>query len=81
MGVFKNFQHKNQDTDVVVQEQRPCRGGHRWGGVIPTVDGTIHEVQNPHLIGKRCDCGSLVYAMEDMCGCPTNRYWKIYFEE
>jgi hypothetical protein len=61
-------------------EERKCRGSHKWNGVVPQVDPDLFEIQNPHLIGKRCDCGNMVYATEDKCGCPTNKYWRIYFE-
>ena len=71
---------RNKANPQQIEEERKCRGSHRWNGVIPTVDESVFEVQNPHLIGTRCDCGNMVYAYEDKCGCPTNKYWKIYFE-
>lgn len=76
MGVFgkRNIEQQPQ------QENNLCAGGHRWDGEIPTVKGNLHEVQNPDLIGRRCDCGAFVYAQEGLCGCPGEKYWKIYFD-
>lgn len=67
--------------EAKAQRMEPCHDTHRWGGIIPTVDSTVHKLQNSHLIGERCDCGALVYATEDLCGCGDNKYWKIYYEQ
>jgi hypothetical protein len=67
-------------TVMPPNEERLCRGSHKWNGIVPKVDPDKHEIQNTDMIGKRCDCGHLLYATEELCGCPTNKYWKIYYE-
>ncbi len=61
-------------------EEIKCRGSHKWNGILPKVNPDLHQIQNADLIGKRCDCGQLLYATEELCGCPSNKYWKIYYE-
>ena len=78
LGVLR--QEKFINTEKVFKETLPCKKGHTWNGVVPSVDQSIMSVQNPDLIGKRCDCGSMLYQSEGECGCPSNKYWKIYFE-
>ena len=62
------------------QEESPCKNGHLWGGVYPTVNSTVHAIQNEAFIGKPCDCGKLKYN-EGLCGCSSNIYWRIEMEE
>jgi len=82
MSVFRQQRYRNYvpSTEVPPLDERKCRGGHRWNGIIPTVQEKKFEVQNPHLIGTRCDCGAMLYVSEGECGCPTNKYWQIYFD-
>lgn len=83
MSVFsrgRQAQRALQKNLPVQLDEVKCRGSHKWGGIVPQVDPDLHEIQNAHLIGKRCDCGNLLYATESLCGCPNNKYWKIYFE-
>ncbi len=82
MSVFS----KHRQWVASTNEQKPengetlCKGGHRWNGVLPYVNPNLHQIQNPEFIGKRCDCGHLLYVTEDICGCPSDKYWRIYYE-
>lgn len=60
------------------EKEIPCNQYHRINGVIPTVNGAIHSIQHPELIGKVCDCRKQLYAMEGECGCPgSDKHWEI----
>ena len=83
MSVFskhRQWMASTQEHKVNAENDTMCRGGHRWDGVIPTVNPDLHEIQNSNIFGKQCDCGHLLYVTEDTCGCPTDKYWKIFYE-
>lgn len=73
-SVFK----RNRNTMKPTGHEKwiPCNQFHRIDDKIPTVDGSIHSIQNPQLIGKVCDCKKC-YLVEEMCSCPGDPHWEI----
>lgn len=61
------------------EKEIPCNQYHMIDGKIPTVNGEIHEVQNPDLIGRFCDCKKC-YFTEQICACPGNKHWQIVWK-
>lgn len=59
----------------------PCNQYHRIDDVIPTVDGNVHSIQNPELIGRICDCKKMLYLHEGECNCPGSNNWEIKWVE
>lgn len=59
----------------------PCKGGHRWDGVMPSVDKYVLQVQNHSLIGQVCDCNRFRYSeSQKSCGCGGSPKWEINLE-
>ncbi len=67
---------------VLHENYIPCRNGfHLFGGLSPFVDPAKHEVQNPGMIGKPCDCGKLTIE-EGECACPNKKdKWEIKWKQ
>jgi len=59
----------------------PCNQFHRIDDKIPTVDGSIHSIQNKELMSRTCDCRKLFYAGEGLCNCPGEQNkWEIKWQ-
>lgn len=54
----------------------PCNQFHRIDDKIPTVDGSIHSIQNKELMSRACDCRKMIMS-EGMCSCPSEPHWEI----
>lgn len=61
-------------------ETTPCFNGHLIDGQIPSIDPSKFELQHPELIGRICDCKSLIYQGEEECGCAIKE-WRIKWGE
>lgn len=59
------------------EKEIPCNQYHRIDGQIPSVDGSIHSIQNKGLMSRTCDCRKMVYS-ESICTCPgADIHWQI----
>ncbi len=62
------------------EKEIPCNQYHRINGEIPTVNGSVHSIQHPELIGKACDCRKQIYH-EEMCSCPGVQTWQVEWKQ
>lgn len=78
MSVFHKARNLNAMKPTGHEKWIPCNQFHRIDDKIPTVNGEIHQVQNPDLIGRLCDCRKC-FMIEQVCSCPSveTRKWEI----
>lgn len=77
MGQRESVFYREPPPPQTEEVDKRCWGGHKWGGLTPTVDSSKHEIQNPTLIGTPCDCQKLTFG-ERVCTCGTPK-WEIYY--
>ena len=76
MSVFHPRDRNRRGQLIEGAAEVPCRRGHTWDSIKPTVDPNIHEPQNSHLLSLPCDCGKFSYSEAASCSCSGSR-WEV----
>lgn len=76
-GKHMNITYAMHTKKLHMEERIPCKDGHEWDHVKPSVDPNRFEPQFPELWGKPCDCGKVKILQESGCGCSGGNKWEI----